>query len=143
MDMLDDVTRCHCPPLHRMITAVSPTWYGFSENHPPLQSMGTLGPNWATLPWPSVSPCRARALLIELAVHAPAGMADDELVLLDVVDDVELDDDVVVVDVEVDDVELVDELVAWVVPLVVAASVASPPELHAETLSSVAPARAR
>ncbi|WP_346030773.1 hypothetical protein [Dermacoccus barathri] len=62
------------------------------------------------MPTPSVSPCRARALLIELAEHAPAGMAIEELeLLLDVVDDAELDDDVV--DVEVDDVELVDELV--------------------------------
>ncbi|GAA1550716.1 hypothetical protein GCM10009762_24740 [Dermacoccus barathri] len=49
-------------------------------------------------------------MLIELAEHAPAGMAIEELeLLLDVVDDAELDDDVV--DVEVDDVELVDELV--------------------------------
>ncbi|QNK52290.1 hypothetical protein H7F30_11880 [Dermacoccus sp. PAMC28757] len=66
--------------------------------------------NWATLPRPSVSPCRARALLIELAEHAPAGMAIDELELaLDFVDDVELDDDVV--GVELDEDNLVDELV--------------------------------
>ena len=81
--------------------------------------------------------------MIELAEHAPAGMAIEELELvLDVVDDdVELDDDVV--DVEVDDVELADVLVVWVDPLVVAASGESPSELHADTVSRAAPAMAK